>query len=64
MTEVTFFIFVNNERIEREGGRGNGSFPVAERLKPLGFKNFAERNLFTSPRPLTNPTRFCETSEK
>lgn len=26
--------------IERERGRGNGSFPVAEVLKPLGFKKF------------------------
>ena len=24
--------------IERERGRENGSFPVAETLKPLGFK--------------------------
>ena len=24
----------------REGGRGNGSFPVAEVLKPRGFKKF------------------------
>ena len=28
--------------IEREGGRGNGSFPVAEILKPLGFRKFCE----------------------
>ena len=30
---------------EREGGRGNGSFPVAEALKPLGFRKFRESGI-------------------
>ena len=29
---------MNFLRIERERGRGNGSFPVAEILKPMGVK--------------------------
>ena len=54
------FIKKNKYGIERERGRENGSFPVAETclparqvLKPLGFKNFLYiRNLFASPYPL------------
>ena len=30
---------------EREGGRGNGSFPVAEILKPLGFRERSDVQL-------------------
>jgi 3-phosphoglycerate kinase len=29
-----------------ERGRGNGSFPVAEALKPLGFKNILRSKIF------------------
>ena len=39
-TRAVAEIFCHSLRgIEREGGRGNGSFPVAEILKPLGFRS-------------------------
>ena len=44
---------------EREGGRENGSFPVAEILKPMGFKaqgSDAHRTPSSEiPTPSTNP---------
>ena len=36
---------------ERERGRGNGSFPVAEALKPRGFKERVNTSDIRLPHP-------------
>jgi len=36
------FLFLPGRGFERERGRENGSFPVVEILKPLGFRKFCE----------------------